>query len=290
MHVYFGHTGVHLLPFIKRWPRPVVVSFHGMDIMPREDKPGYLDNLKDLLQTIPLVMARSHSLKERMLELGCPEEKFRLNRTGIPLGNFPFVERQPPAGGAWHFVQACRLVEKKGLDVALKAFARFAANRPAARFTIAGEGPLRERLDRQVSDLGLQEKVDFAGFLPEAELCALYHSAHVFVHPSQITEDQNQEGIPNSMLEAMSTGLPVLATLHGGIPEAVDDGRAGLLSAERDVDGLVDHMERLVAEPGLWAELGRNASADMHENFEQSAQVKRLEQVYSELLEEHRGS
>jgi len=290
MHVYFGHTGVHLLPFIKRWPRPVVVSFHGMDIMPREDKPGYLENLKDLLQTIPLVMARSHSLKERMLELGCPEEKFRLNRTGIPLGNFPFVERQPPAGGAWHFVQACRLVEKKGLDVALKAFARFAANRPAAKFTIAGEGPLRERLDRQVSDLGLQEKVDFAGFLPEAELCALYHSAHVFVHPSQITEDQNQEGIPNSMLEAMSTGLPVLATLHGGIPEAVDDGRAGLLSAERDVDGLLDHMERLVAEPGLWAELGRNASADMHENFEQSAQVKRLEQVYSELLEGHRGS
>lgn len=290
MHVYFGHTGVHLLPFIKRWPRPVVVSFHGMDIMPREDKPGYLENLKDLLQTIPLVMARSHSLKERMLELGCPEEKFRLNRTGIPLGNFPFVERQPPAGGAWHFVQACRLVEKKGLDVALKAFARFAANRPAAKFTIAGEGPLRERLDRQVSDLGLQEKVDFAGFLPEAELCALYHSAHVFVHPSQITEDQNQEGIPNSMLEAMSTGLPVLATLHGGIPEAVDDGRAGLLSAERDVDGLLDHMERLVAEPGLWAELGRNASADMHKNFEQSAQVKRLEQVYSELLEGHRGS
>ena len=290
MHVYFGHTGVHLLPFIKRWPRPVVVSFHGMDIMPREDKPGYLENLKDLLQTIPLVMARSHSLKERMLELGCPEEKFRLNRTGIPLGNFPFVERQPPAGGAWHFVQACRLVEKKGLDVALEAFARFAANRPAARFTIAGEGPLRERLDRQVSDLRLQDKVDFAGFLSEAELCALYHSAHVFVHPSQITEDQNQEGIPNSMLEAMSTGLPVLATLHGGIPEAVDDGRAGLLSAERDVDGLLDHMERLVAEPGLWAELGRNASADMHENFEQSAQVKRLEQVYNELLEDHRGS
>lgn len=290
MHVYFGHTGVHLLPFIKRWPKPVVVSFHGMDIMPREDKPGYLDNLKDLLQTIPLVMARSHSLKDRMLDLGCPEEKFRLNRTGIPLGNFPFIERQPPVDGAWHFVQACRLVEKKGLDVALKAFARFSASRPGARFTIAGDGPLRETLDRLVAELGLEETVRFAGFLSEDALRDLYHSAHVFVHPSQITEDQNQEGIPNSMLEAMSTGLPVLATRHGGIPEAVDDGAAGLLSAERDVDGLLDHMERLLSEPGSWAAMGRRASDDMRENFEQKAQVRKLENIYQELLEGHRGS
>lgn len=289
MHIYFGHTGVHLLPFIKRWPRPVVVSFHGMDIMPREDKPGYLENLKDLLQTIPLVMARSHSLKERMLELGCPEQKFRLNRTGIPLDNFPFVERQVPADGAWHFVQACRLVEKKGLDVALKAFARFAAKHPRARFTIAGEGPLADKVANLVDDLGLAGKVGLAGFLTEQDLCALYHSAHIFVHPSQMTQDQNQEGIPNSMLEAMSTGLPVLATQHGGIPEAVDDGKAGLLSAERDVDGLLDHMERLVADAGLWAAMGKQASADMHENFEQAAQVRRLEDVYRELMEDHRG-
>ena len=290
MHVYFGHTGVHLLPFIKRWPKPVVVSFHGMDIMPREDKPGYLDNLKDLLKTIPLVMARSHSLKERMLELGCPEEKFRLNRTGIPLDNFPLIDRQAPSDGGWHFVQACRLVEKKGLDVALKAFARFSADRPRARFTIAGEGPLRKELDGLVDELGLGEKVTFAGFLGENALRELYHSAHIFVHPSQITADQNQEGIPNSMLEAMSTGLPVVATHHGGIPEAVDDGVAGLLSAERDVDGLLDHMEKLASDPGLWSEMGRRASADMHENFEQSAQVRKLEGVYNELLEGHRGS
>jgi colanic acid/amylovoran biosynthesis glycosyltransferase len=187
-------------------------------------------------------------------------------------------------------VQACRLVEKKGLDVALKAFAHFAANRPGARFTIAGEGPLREKVASLVDELGLGGRVDFAGFLSEEDLCALYHSAHVFVHPSQVTEDQNQEGIPNSMLEAMSTGLPVIATQHGGIPEAVADGRAGLLSAERDVDGLLDHMERLVTEPGLWAEMGRQASADMHENFEQSAQVRKLEDVYRELLEDHGGN
>lgn len=285
LHVYFGHTGVHLLPIIKRWPKPTVVSFHGMDVQPREEQPGYIERLRDLLETVPLVMGRSHSLKERLMELGCPEEKFRLNRTGIPLDNFPFVERKFPENGAFHFVQACRLIEKKGLDVALQAFAEFKKDHPASKFTIAGDGPLKERTQWLAGELGVADSVHFAGFLNEASLCALYHDAHIFVHPSQITADQNQEGIPNSMLEAMSTGLPVIATLHGGIPEAVDNGKSGLLSPERDVEALLANIRSLAASPGRWAEMGAAASRAMHENFEHSAQIARLEAVYSELLE-----
>ncbi len=286
MHVYFGHTGVHLLPFIQRWPKPVVVSFHGMDVQPREDSPGYIDRLRELLQTVPLVMGRSFSLMDRLIELGCPPEKFRLNRTGIPLANFPAIERARPADGAWHFVQACRLIEKKGLRVALEAFARFASFYPAARFTIAGEGPLLAELKAYTSELGLaEEKVTFTGFLDEAGLCALYHDAHVFLHPSHVTADQNQEGIPNSMLEAMATGLPVVATLHGGIPEAVEHGATGLLSPERDVDALHEHLVQLTIEVGRWEKMGAAAAAAMRENFEQGAQIRRLENVYRELLE-----
>jgi len=285
MHVYFGHTGVHLLPFIRRWPKPVVVSFHGMDVQPRADSPGYLDRLRELLQTIPLVMGRSESLKERLIELGCDHGKFRLNRTGIPLANFPPAARARPSDGAWHFVQACRLIEKKGLRVALEAFARFVVAHPAARFTIAGDGPMRAELEAFAAELGLAASVGFAGFLDEPALCALYRNAHVFLHPSQLTADQNQEGIPNSMLEAMATGLPVVATLHGGIPEAVEHGVTGLLSAERDVDALHAHLLRLTGEPGLWETMGAAASAAMRENFEQGAQIRRLEAVYAELLD-----
>ena len=285
LHVYFGHTGVHLLPIIQRWNKPTVVSFHGMDVQPREDQPGYIDRLRELLQSVPLVMGRSHSLKERLMDLGCPEEKFRLNRTGIPLDNFPFLDRQFPEDGAFHFVQACRLIEKKGLDVALKAFAAFKKDHPASKFTIAGDGPLKEKMSKLAGELGIADCVTFAGFLNEEELCALYHSAHIFVHPSQLTADQNQEGIPNSMLEAMSTGLPVIATLHGGIPEAVDDGDTGLLSPERDVEALLANIRTLASDPARWATMSAAASKAMHENFERSAQIDRLESVYSELLE-----
>jgi colanic acid/amylovoran biosynthesis glycosyltransferase len=284
MHVYFGHTGVHLLPFIQRWPRPAVVSFHGMDIQTRAHDSAYENKLRDLLQATTLVLARSASLLERLGELGCPPAKLRMNRTGIPLDQFAFIDRAAPRDGAWHFVQACRLIEKKGIDDALHAFARFAVKHPKALFTIAGEGPLREPMEKLSDELGLKGKVQFAGFLNGADLCALYHRAHIFIHPSRMTEDQNQEGVPNSMLEAMATGLPLLATRHGGIPEAVRDGVDGFLVAERDRDALCDAMLKLAADPGKWRDMGAAASAQVRENFESAMQIEKLECAYDEAL------
>jgi len=285
LHVYFGHTGVHLLPFIRRYPKPTIVSFHGMDVQPRENQPGYVDRLRELLQEIPLVMARSESLNQRLLELGCPEDKIRLNRTGIPMDQFPRTNRQRPTNGQWHFVQACRLIEKKGLPVALQAFANFCADGNDARFTIAGEGPLLKPMSELTKELGIADRVRFVGFLGEQELADLYSGAHVFVHPSQITEDQNQEGVPNSMLEAMATGLPVLATLHGGIPEAVDNNTSGILVPERDVDGLTEAFRRLTTEDGLWEAMGNSAADDVRVRFGRDEQTANLENIYFELLE-----
>lgn len=284
LHVYFGHTGVHLLPFLKRWPKPSIVSFHGMDVQKREHDPGYEQRLRDLLQTVTLVLARSHSLQDRLLELGCPPEKLRLNRTGIPLDQFPRIDRPLPANGAWHFVQACRLIEKKGLDDAIRAFARFVQTHPKASYTIAGEGPLLAPLEKLRDELGLSDKVRFAGFLKGGDLCRLYHTAHVFIHPSRLMADGNQEGIPNAMLEAMATGLPVIATLHGGIPEAVRKDVTGFLVPERDVDGLHASMLRLLDTPGTWQTMSAAAAADVQENFEATAQIAKLEAAYDEAL------
>jgi colanic acid/amylovoran biosynthesis glycosyltransferase len=284
MHIYFGHTGVHLLPFVQRWPLPAVVSFHGMDVQTRAHDPAYESRLRDVLKAATLVLARSQSLLDRVQELGCPKEKVRMNRTGIPLDQFPLIERSFPADGAWHFVQACRLIEKKGLDDAIHAFARFTVTHPKARFTIAGEGPLRLAMEKLRDELGLHDKVGFAGFLKGPDLCALYHQAHAFVHPSRMTSDQNQEGVPNSMLEAMATGLPVIATQHGGIPEAVRDGVSGILVPERDREGLHEALLRLTSSEKDWRQMSSAASADVREHFESTAQIAKLEAAYDEAL------
>ncbi|HEY2574432.1 MAG TPA: glycosyltransferase [Verrucomicrobiaceae bacterium] len=284
MHIYFGHTGVHLLPFIQRWPKPVVVSFHGMDVQTRSHDPSYETRLRELLRSATLVLARSESLLEALKTMGCPEKKLRLNRTGIPLDQFSEVARAAPDGGAWRLVQACRLISKKGLDDALHAFAKFHQRFPASQFAIAGEGPLRDELEKLRDELGLREAVEFCGFLKGPELCNLFQQSHVFLHPSRMTEDQNQEGVPNAMLEAMATGLPVLATRHGGIPEAVRHGVSGLLVDEKDRKALHEAMMTLLREPGRWREMGLAAAEDVRCNFEAGTQIAKLEQAYHEAI------
>ena len=285
MHVYFGNTGVHLLPLIERWDRPCVVSFHGMDVQRRETERGYLANLRKLLRLVPLVLVRSRSIAEKLIELDCDPQKIRLNRTGIPLDGFPYVVRNAPADGAWTIVQACRLVPKKGLTTALRAFARFAKAFPNSRFLIAGDGPLRRELEVLVQQLDLRKSVVFLGFLGQTQLRDLYERAHLFMHPSELPPDSNQEGVPNSMLEAMAGGLPVVATRHGGIPEAVTDGVNGLLVPERDDEGLAKSLFRMVQDPACWKAMGASASQTVAKEFAQPRQTESLESAYFEAIE-----
>jgi colanic acid/amylovoran biosynthesis glycosyltransferase len=282
MHVYFGHTGVHLLEFIREWSRPCVVSFHGMDIQPRPQQEGYDEAMRELLRTVPLVLARSHSLLAALERWGCPREKLRLNRTGIPLEDFPFAQRPMPADGSWRFVQACRLIAKKGLRTSLRAFAKFHALHPKSRFAIAGDGPMKDELASLARELGIADAVELRGFLGQRDLAALYAQSHVFMHPSEMPPDRNQEGVPNSMLEAMATGLPVLATTHGGIPEAVTHERTGLLVAEKDEDALFRAMCELTDHADMLYIYGQAASRAVREEFEQGEAIKKLESFYDE--------
>jgi glycosyltransferase involved in cell wall biosynthesis len=105
---------------------------------------------------------------------------------------------------------------------ALRAFARFHAVHPRATFTIAGDGPQLEDLRSLARNLGISAQVFFTGFLPQEKLRGSFAESHLFLHPSELGPDGDQEGVPNAMLEAMASGLPVFATTHGGIPEAVE--------------------------------------------------------------------
>jgi colanic acid/amylovoran biosynthesis glycosyltransferase len=288
MHVYFGNTGVHLLPLIERWDRPCVVSFHGMDVQRRETERGYEANLRKLLRLVPLVLVRSRSIADRLIELDCDPKKIRLNRTGIPLDGFPYLVRNAPSDGAWTIVQACRLVPKKGLATALRAFASFSKAFPKSRFLIAGDGPLRRELEELIQKLDLQEAVILLGFLGQIQLRELYEKAHIFMHPSELPPDSNQEGVPNSMLEAMASGLPVLATRHGGIPEAVTDGVSGLLVPERDVEGLTASLFSIVENAPRWIAMGAAASEAVAVKFAQRHQIESLEAAYFEAIEQWR--
>ena len=131
----------------------------------------------------------------------------------------------------------------------------------------------------------MDEHVHFTGFLSQEELLKLYYSCHIFLHPSEMPADENQEGIPNSILEAMATGMPVLATRHGGIPEAVENGRCGALVEERDYEALAAEMKKITRTPHSFCEMGVLASESVAANFEQRIHIKALEANYREAME-----
>jgi colanic acid/amylovoran biosynthesis glycosyltransferase len=285
LHIYFGHIAVHLLPLIRAWKHPSVVSFHGADVMVDMDKPAYREATLQMLDAVTLVLVRSESLRRALIDLGCGPEKIEIQRTGIPVEEFLFRDRVVPKNGEWQFVQAGRLIEKKGLPVTIRAFEVFVRQYPNAMLTIAGEGPLLRELEMLARELKIRHRVSFTGFISQEQLREIYYRSHIFLHPSQIGRDGNQEGIPNSMLEAMATGLPVFATEHGGIPEAIEHGVSGVLVPERDEFALVEALLSRVQNPdSLWRTAQAGASV-VRKNFDLAAQAQHLDEIYLQTID-----
>jgi colanic acid/amylovoran biosynthesis glycosyltransferase len=280
LHIFFGHIAVHLLPLIRAWSKPSVVSFHGADVLVDMEKPAYRNATKQMLDAASRVFVRSASLQRAVIELGCEENKIDIVRTGIPLSEFSFREREFPANGEWRFLQASRLVQKKGLATTLHAFTHFLGRYPRATLTIAGEGPMREEIQDLTRKLKINDRVALPGFLPPEKLRDIYYASHIFLHPSETGSDGNQEGIPNAMLEAMATGLPVFATDHGGIPEAIENGVSGILVPERDYEALSQALLKAVQDRDLLARLARSGANAVAQKFDQQDQIRRLEEIY----------
>jgi colanic acid/amylovoran biosynthesis glycosyltransferase len=284
LHVFFGNVAVHLLPLLRSCPIPVVVSFHGSDVAGSMASANYSDALAELFTLATVVACRSEQLASRVARLGCPETKTRMMRTVVP--DLPFVQREPPIDGAWQIVQAARLVPKKGLSTALRAFAAFGRQYPQAVFVIAGDGPMQRELIELAAALGVADRVRFAGFLSQSALQRLYLSSHIFLHPSE-TASGDVEGVPNAMLEAMASGLPVVSTRHGGIPEVIENGRNGLLCSEKDPEGATAALLRLASDPVLYRALAQQASASVREQFSKDRQVAAIEEIYNEATLAH---
>jgi colanic acid/amylovoran biosynthesis glycosyltransferase len=233
-----------------------------------------------MLGSVKRVLVRSESLRSAVVGLGCDENKIDIVRTGIPLEEFPFGQRNFPENEEWRFVQACRLIEKKGLPTTLRAFAEFSARYPRSTITIAGEGPLLGELEELARELKIENQVSFTGFISQEKLREIFYGSHIFLHPSETGRDGNQEGIPNSMLEAMASGLPVFATQHGGIPEAIESGVSGVLVPEHDHAALGRALLDAVQDRHRLSRIARNGAESVAQKFDQRQQIRWLEDLY----------
>jgi colanic acid/amylovoran biosynthesis glycosyltransferase len=284
LHIYFGNNGVFWLPLLRNRTIPMIVSFHGADVAVGFDTSAGQRRLRQVFKEADLLLARSRSIEQSLITAGCSQDKIRIQRTGIPSSEFGYRTRNYPENGGFQLLQACRLIEKKGVEVTLKAYARLSRRWSQSRLVIAGDGPLRKPLEQLAQQLDIRSQVEFTGFLTKDELLKRYYESHLFIHPSETTSEGDNEGIPNSLLEAMATGLCSIATRHGGIPEAIKHLHNGILVDERDHEGVYHWMNRLAENWQLATDLGRHAAQTLSREFDSETQIRKLESVYLELI------
>ncbi len=174
------------------------------------------------------------------------------------------------------FCIVAQLRPEKNHGLLLEAFALIAREFPTARLLIVGDGPERERIEQAVDRLHLRGVVHMAGYLPRAGLA--FSAADVAVLPSQ------HEGFPNSVIEAMATGTPVIASAVGGIRDALTSGETGLLIPPNDVSALETAMRTLALDPSLRRNLGVRAQVVADSRYRASSVIPRLEQLYTNIL------
>lgn len=288
IHLYLGDFAATLLPVIEKVQKlgvPVITSFHGSDVAVHGMRQsGFSWNIREVIWKSDYVVARSESLRTQLIHLAGNPEKIGIQRTGIPLENWVFQERNEPKEGAWRFLQVGRLVPKKGWATTCKAFHEVLKKHPNSELIICGKGPMEEKLIRFAEQLGVSSRVRFLGFLDENELLEEMKKAHLYLHPSETTGGGDAEGVPNSMLEAMATGLPVCATFHGGIPEAIVDGKSGLLVPEGDDQKLAEAIGSLLENKILRDEIGKQGRQSVEEGFDRCSQIKKLEKIYEQVI------
>lgn len=175
-----------------------------------------------------------------------------------------------------------RLAHEKSIDVVLEVFVRLHAQRPSTRLWVVGDGPAREALERQASELGLGEVCRFFGFVERRSLRDFLASARLFLFAS-LTETQGLV-----ILEAQAAGVPVVARRASGVNEAVEVGQTGYLLDPGDEEAMVQSSLKLLSDERLYREFSDNA-VEWAECFSVERMGEALEQVYSELVKEPRS-
>jgi glycosyltransferase involved in cell wall biosynthesis len=237
---------------------PVIVSARGTDINVYPSFPLIRPMLRWTLRNAAGAIAVSADLKNKMTELGVPDEKIRVISNGVDVERFQpqnakasrrslgLPEEGPIA------LSVGSLIESKGHHLLIAAVAELAQRLPKLRLYVIGEGVLRSRLEELVREQQLQDRVFLLGNRPNEELSLWFSAANISCLMS------SREGWPNVVSEALACGTPVLATRTGGIPEIITSSDFGIL-AERDVDSIAAGLERALTKTWNREEIARHS-------------------------------
>ena len=284
IHAHFGIDGVYALPLARRLGVPLVTTFHGFDatlstaaLLRSPAWANFPLFRRQLAREGHLFLCVSSFIRDRVLAMGFPAERTILHYTGVDLAAIR------PRGASQEtrtILHVARLVDMKGTRDLLRAVAALPPRHADAALVIIGDGPRRRSLQQLAGSLGLGDRARFLGALPHAEALRWMRSSAMLALPSIRTATGRTEGLGMVLLEAAATGVPIVGSRIGGIPEAVLDGVTGFLVPPQEPAALARRIADLLDDRALRGRMGEAGRRFVAERFEIARQTETLETLY----------
>lgn len=280
IHCQFGTNG-NVGVFLKETgiKGKIVTTFHGYDtrLGTAEGTAAY----RDLFSRGDLFLSISPYNYEKLIDFGVDPKKVVSHPVGISLIQFAFRGTRASRGpkDPVKVITVARLVKEKGLYQGLQAIAGLcAATSRTIEYRIVGDGPLRSELGDRVKELGIEKVVLFLGARSHEEVVKELQDADIFFLPS------TAEALPVSLMEAAATGLPVVATFVGSVPEVVNNEKSGFVVPPGDIPAMTEKLIWLIEHPEKWGEFGREGRKIIEEKFDIDKLNDRLVEIYKKLI------
>ncbi|MFT6915821.1 MAG: glycosyltransferase involved in cell wall biosynthesis [Motiliproteus sp.] len=288
LYAHFIHTPASVTRYCAQINQlPWSASAHAKDIWTLPDWEAR-EKLDDLDWLVTCTRANSEHLKN----LSSYPERVELVYHGLDFSRFP-APAEPSNSEQPEFdshprpvrlISVGRAVEKKGYNHLLDALALLPAEL-RWQFTHIGGGPLLDDLKAQAQRLGLSQRIQWLGALPQQQVLDQYRHSDLFVLASQITSDGDRDGLPNVLMEAQSQKLCCVATDISGIPELINTGQTGILVPQRDVAALSQALEQLITQPQLRQQLAEAGYERVTQQFSVTRGIDRLMEKFADVTD-----
>jgi colanic acid/amylovoran biosynthesis glycosyltransferase len=279
MYVDFGTVAVFTRAACCALEIPFVVHFHGADVTSALNNSAYRSELHQVFIDASALIVASHHIRQLLVLEGAPADKIHVIRLGVDLeGVMPLSwheRRKTPPG----VVFMGRFTPKKHPVALIEAFALVKQQVPTAILTAIGDGPEMPRVRERIQRLKLTDSVRLCGALPRKEALPIVNQHWVYAQHSVTALTGDQEGFGISLAEAAMLELPIVSTLHNGIPEQVIDRKTGFLSREFDYETMADNIIKLLLDPDLATQMGKIGSQWISELCQPDRRSHRIHEV-----------
>ena len=280
VHAQFAHGSASVALALGRLTRrPFSFTAHAYDILVA----GNPRVMGQKIAEARFVVAVSEFTRELMASWARPDDNRKLVvvRNGIDLTAFSYDESPRTRSGPPLVLTICRLVEKKGVDTAVRACAVLAERGVHHQWEVIGDGPRRAELERLATELGVGDRVRFSGFEGPAEIRASLKAATAFALPCRVAPNGDHDVLPVAIVEALAAGVPVVTTPIGGIPEVAIHERSALIVPSEDPDALADAVARVLTDEPLRRRLIQGGLA-VAAGFDKARTAARLIELFAE--------